>query len=219
MNNDIPFNQEKYLNEMLEIRHGLKNHKIPYRYPDAVSKLIISRTLIELKHLEITRDTLIQLTGYSLVSKSWLEPLADWIGNRKCLEIMAGNGILSYGLRDYGIDVVTTDDGSWEQFDIKVLQWCDIGKFDCCDAIKRYRERDIILCSWPPMNDSLFKALQTMRSVNPDMIMIYIGEPNGCTADYQFENTAEYLFDSTILEINKLYQSWGGLHDKIYLVK
>lgn len=48
-----------------------------------------------------------------------------------------------------------------------------------------------------------------MRSVNPDMIMIYIGEPNGCTADYQFENTAEYLFDSTILEINKLYQSWG----------
>lgn len=23
MNNDIPFNQEKYLNEMLEIRHGL----------------------------------------------------------------------------------------------------------------------------------------------------------------------------------------------------
>ena len=66
-----------------------------------------------------------------------------------------------------------------------------------------------MLCSWAPLDSALFKALQTMRSVNPDMIMIYIGEPNGCTADYQFENTAEYLFDSTILEINKLYQSLG----------
>ena len=219
MTNDISFDPERYLSEMLKIRDNLKKHRIPFRYPDCINRISTSKMLLELQHTEISRDTMIQLTGYSLVSKSWLEPLADWIGNRKCLEIMAGNGILSYGLRNHGIDVIATGDGSWEQFSIKELQWCDIGKLDCCSAIENYKDRAIVICSWPPMDDSLFRTLQIMRAANPDMFMIYIGESGGCTADYQFEEVAQCLSDPTILEINKLYQSWGGLHDKIYLIK
>lgn len=44
--------------------------------------------------------------GYVLFSKIWIEALSIWIGSRKCLEVMAETGALTYEHRKYGIDII-----------------------------------------------------------------------------------------------------------------
>ena len=54
------------------------------------------------------RQDYIQQGMFAFVSWKWVEPLAKWIGNRRCLEIMAGRGWWSHGLRQKGVDVIAT---------------------------------------------------------------------------------------------------------------
>ncbi|KAA9007339.1 hypothetical protein F4V43_02310 [Paenibacillus spiritus] len=49
---------------------------------------------------------------FAFVSWRWINPFVEWIDNRRCLEVMAGRGILSYALRQKGVDIITTDDFS-----------------------------------------------------------------------------------------------------------
>jgi hypothetical protein len=59
-----------------------------------------------------------------------------------------------------------------------------------------------------------------MREVNPNMVMIVIGEhEGGCTANYNFFNNINIINDKNIIKINKLYSCWNGIHDNIMLVK
>ena len=70
-------------------------------------------------------------------------PLADWIGKRKVIEVMSGCGALAKILIDNIIDIVPTDNmncqSEWQQV------WCNVEKFDCLDAIQKYKDRDLLI--------------------------------------------------------------------------
>lgn len=165
------------------------------------------------------RSRVIDLQGFAILSEDWINPLAEYIGNRKVLEIMGGYGSLAKCLSDRGVNIITTDNFSRTD---KERAWIDnIEELDCYSAVKKYgKDVDIILVCWPPMSNHLRTVLNMMRKINKDAIMIYIGEHwDGCTASNLLFTTAEEIHDKRIDKINRLYPSWGNVYDKIMLFK
>lgn len=170
--------------------------------------------------------------GYSVITVRNCRILADLIQRRSLLEIMCGLGSYTYTLRCLGVPVIATDDYSWIDDDPKFIDWKqkpwidDIERIDAVSAIKKYgKQVDFILMSWPPMNeDFAAQALETMRMVNPECRMIYVGEEKGgVTANDRFfdilsDVSGQY---SSINELWESYHSWvnQGFRDKQYIIK
>jgi hypothetical protein len=153
----------------------------------------------------------IRTESNALISKDWVKPLANWIGDRKCLEIMAGQGMLSKALQDEGVNIIATD-----KKNISTDAWTNVERLDCLKAIQKYgKDVDLIVCSWPPYDeDSAYKVLTLMREVNPQLMMIYIGEGcGGCCADNQFFETAEWIDDSSFYAAVENFSSLPSFGD------
>lgn len=164
------------------------------------------------------RDKYSKSFGFPLISEDWVKPLAKWIGDRPCLEIMAGTGYLSYALSKYGVNIKATDNFSWsDYFNNSVNVEC----LDCFEAIKKYGNRvDFIICSWPYMDDTAALCLELMFKINPKCRMIYIGEDfGGCTANDRFFNIADFQDIKGFNDAVMNYTRWDGIHDFIGLVK
>ena len=129
---------------------------------------------------------------------------------------MAGCGSLTYCLNRYGINIIATDDFSWPNH--KWECWTDVKNMDCHEAIKKYADREIVICSWPYMDDDAYNLLLELRKTN--RLMIYIGEDKwGCTADDNFFDTIEIIDDPEFKKASENYIHYSGLHDTLNLVK
>jgi len=90
---------------------------------------------------------------WAIVDKQWTKKLAKWIGDRKCLEVMAGAGWLSKALSSYGIDIIATDDFSWNTGEKQHKDMVPVHPIETLDAMRsvgKYGDRDILIVSWPP---------------------------------------------------------------------
>jgi len=196
----------------------LKQKQIPETYPEP--ELRDTLTFFPGISSLYARDKIIQNSCFCLLAKDWIEPLADWIGKRKCLEIMCGSGALSKSLQDCSIDIHATDNFSWKYSNNQL--WTIIENLDAVTAIEQYgKEVDIIICSWPPYQEpAAYNALLKMREINPNAVMIYIGEPpGGCTADDNFFEIAQYVQDESFDTAIRNFKSIWGIHDHPYLIK
>lgn len=169
---------------------------------------------------QLVRKLILPLMGYTMVTHEFCKALSTYLGNAKVLEIMAGNGILSYGLRQYGTNIIATDIAPW---DFPLKPWIpDIEPIDGIQAIQKYAHMvDYIIVSWPPMNAELthiILALKQIKDIN--LKIIYIGEDcGGCTADSAFWELVEPVRDNNFLNVVKSYHTWFGLHDTPYLLE
>lgn len=198
-----------------EIINNLEKKIIPNEYP---------KFMINSSEFMMLRGAIIERQGFALVSKKWVEPLAKWIGNKKCLEIMCGCGSISYALQQQGVNVIATDNFSWNGMDswnTKKNYWTDIENIDCIEAIRKYgKDIDVIILSWAYMDNYAYQSLIEMRKVNPGTVMLVIGEGvGGCTADDDFFETMEVIDNKEIDHIDAKYDTWSGLYDHIMLVK
>lgn len=180
----------------------------------------VSVNLLNSLKSRIVRQYAIKNMGFALVTKRFARDLAKYIGDNKCLEIMAGQGCLSKALKDEGVDIITTDNYSWSTHFNMSDTWTDVENIDCLDAIKKYgKDVSYIVCSWIPYNRSIgYEALKLMNDINPDCKMIVIGEDyGGCTADDSFfENLEEIHVNS---EFKNSFRSWQSIYDYVSIVK
>lgn len=166
------------------------------------------------------RDKYIKDFGFPLLSESWIRPLAHWIGDRPCLEVMAGKGVLSYYLRKNGVNIKATDNYTWKE-----QTWFKdnhiVENLDCVKSVYKYgKQVSFIICSWPYMDDNAYKTLLAMREVNPKCRMIYIGEWwGGCTASDEFFEIVKVEELKTFYDAVKNFSCWEGIHDDIHLLK
>lgn len=210
---------QSQLKEIENIFIQLDNHIIPKKYP----KHMINDINCALRYKTIDK------IGFSLVCKEWIKPLAEWIGNKRCLEVMAGCGSLSYALKEEEVNVVATDDFSWGEngrtnkcWNENKNYWTDIENLDAIESVNKYgKDIDIIFMSWAFMDDTAYRVLKTMREINPNCVIVYIGEGiGGCTADDEFyENIKEITDDEKFNIINLYYPRWCGIHDGLWLIK
>jgi len=189
------------------VRHG----QVPPRAPHGCSPFGHDFLPFEMSmagyHL---KDKLRQLGMFAVVDQYWTRQLADWIGTRKCLEIMAGWGWLSKALSEHGVDIIATDDYSWNNYET-IKQVHPIEKLEACAAIQEHPNAEVLLCSWPYMDNDFTTACKAWGSQRP---IIYIGEGyGGCTADDEFHDGFVELEPSVKIDI----LAWSGIHDHVQI--
>lgn len=150
---------------------------------------------------------------WAIVDKVWTKELANWVGNRKVLEIMAGAGWLARALSDYGVEVVATDDYSWDKENHKQMRRVyPVTKLHALEAIATIKA-DVLLVSWPPYgDDTVYRAMRLWGTRKP---IVYIGEPEGgCNApDLFFEEFKPIRHPVFPLVC------WDGIHDGVMIGK
>lgn len=210
--------------QIVYIENQIKNRIIPEEYP---AEMINNFSM----ECYARRREIIVNMGFALISYDWIKPLARWIGDKRCMEIMAGSGALTFALQQCNVDVFATDNFSWgEQIENSLKDnawnktnkmWCNVVSTDCIDAIKKYaKDLDIVICSWAWMDDTLYKSLLALREVNPNCILLYIGEHcGGCTANDDFFNLAVEIEDPTFEKAVENFHNWRFIHDKPVLYK
>ena len=201
-----------------------KNFEMLYSGKIPESYIGMSESIdIKLHEHFLNREKYIDSFGFVLVAKDWVKIISKLIGTRgtRCLEVMAGTGLLSKALIDCGVNMITTDNLSWEnehQYAWK-QHWCDIEQLDAVSSIKKYGKNvNYIIMSFPYMDETATYCLHTMRKVNPQCKLIFIGEGvGGCTASDSFFAQAKKIENEILSKANDKYCRFPYMHDKIYL--
>ena len=112
------------------------------------------------------------------------------------LEIGAGTGLWAKLLNLRGINIIATDIGESGEYYNYNKTFYPIDIINGVDAIKKYKDYNVLLICWPPMNSIAYDCLNKFTGNK----LIYIGEPKfGCTADDDFFELLDQewkLFDS-----------------------
>ncbi len=198
---------------LASVYSAIRHRRLPERYPEAVG---YGTNFCEAYHKAI-----VQSMGCALLAQSWLRPLAAYIGQRPCLEIMAGTGALAWALGQYGCRVLPTDNFSLR--DTFGRRWVKVRRMDALRAVKKYGKKvDFVLLSWPFIGPLPQQILAWLRQHNPSCRLIYLGEwRGGCNVDDAFCDFAQEDPEAAALvaQLRKHYQNWYALHDSIYILK
>lgn len=127
------------------------------------------------------RDACTHRGMWAIVDRQWTKHLADWIGERRCLEVMAGAGWLARALHDHGAAIRATDDYSWDARQHGQME--RVYPVDQCDAlaaVEWYGDADVLIVSWSPYeDDTIIHVCDAWGTTRP---IVSIGEEDGCNA-------------------------------------
>ncbi len=146
---------------------------------------------------------------WAIVTAGWTTALADWIGGRTAIEIMAGRGWLTRALSEHGVNIIATDDYSWDDTHDATEPVCKVEQMDAEEVALTHLDREVLICSWPHSTEPFQKICRLWLSEGKSVV--YIGEDNGgCCVREDFELRLERL------EIDM--PQWEGMHDCVYEV-
>lgn len=169
----------------------------------------------------ILKEKFNEIGMFCFVSWDWINPFAEWIGDRSCLEVMAGRGWITHGLQEKGVDIVATDDFSWHKTD-RFKKWnnlvADVEELDAIESVKKYgKYTDILIMAWAYMDDTAYRVIKELHKINPKAIVVFCGEGHGgCTANDNFFNSFEEIEDTVFYgSVAQKYKTWYGLYDQL----
>ena len=116
----------------------------------------------------------------------YIECLADEIkrlvGVGLVLEVAAGDGMLSFWLRKYGVNAKATDSGAWYD---KVKRRAPVEIIDAVSAIKKYKPK-MVIASWLPVSEPLdIQIFDACAEIQVPYIIL-IGETDGACGSLAF---------------------------------
>lgn len=168
--------------------------------------------------LAMFRQEIIQTFGiWHIPNQRWLVDLHHFINGRSVLEIMAGNALISAGLRQLQDEVTSTDNFDWRGQDILTPKpWTHVEQEDALKSVKR-RSFDVLILSWAPDTQNIdWQILTTLRNQGFTGDFIVIGEQNGVTNSPEFWQNA-ILSQPEIL--NQNHKPFDTIKDAVWLVK
>lgn len=219
---DHPVAQRK-INAALATYLGLAQRQLPNdplpTLSFSVHQLVNQPALMALETLLADfRQALITTYGiWHLPNNRWLDDLHDFVAGRPVLEIMAGNGVISHGLRARGDDVVATDNFVWSgQDNQRPDPWTTVIPCAADQALRNYPHA-VVIMSWAPDTDnSDLAVLQALRQARFAGDFIVIGEKMQATNSPAFWATAQLTVPPLL---NHHHHSFDNIHDQVYLVK
>jgi hypothetical protein len=204
---NLPPDLREYIDEVLA-------NKIPQRCPyiPRLERFLYDHT----RHLSLThfREAFVNKGLWVCIDQTWTKILAEWIGKRRTLEVMAGGGWIAKALQDHGVSIVATDqDAKWHNRHKELPTWPDLQvlKMGARKAVNSYTTAEVLVISWPPYtNTEIVRVMDAWGTTRP---VIYIGESvGGCTA-------CDTFFDHFEMEefIPELHlQQWPGINDYVF---
>lgn len=199
-----------------------KNDLLQIAYPEGFQPFI-SEILL--------RNDYVRDIGFALLLSDWVKPLSKYLKNKNTLEVMAGKGGLAKVLRDMDVkNYIATDDFSWVKSHEISTDWettfTEVIPLDAIKSIETYgKDIDHLIISWSPYADDIaYSCAKTLRRVNFDATIIYIGELEGgcCASDNFFDIVTEVeIKDKELIKAHENYSvnSWSGIHDTLILLK
>ncbi|KRK57474.1 hypothetical protein [Fructilactobacillus fructivorans] len=175
------------------------------------------------KQLRDFRDYLENQFGmWAYISSSFTYHLAQYLNGHPTLEVMAGNGYISKGLRDNHADVIATDSLEWKnENETGRHPVTNVEQLSALDAFHKYQDQiDYVIMSWSPdgvpIDDEL---LQAIRKAPRDIKLIVIGEKDGATDSKAFWQDVHLYDDEGIKNLNQHYSNFDLIQDHVYLAK
>lgn len=172
------------------------------------------------------RDWYINKCGFAVLTQEFVQACAEKFKDRHILEVMAGSGYFSYGLKKFGAkNVIATDTNEWAM-DAKRMRsnkfknwstpYMPIEQLDAVEAIKKYPDTDLVIMSWPPYTEhSGYEVAKACEERGLELL--YIGEDQGgCTADDDFFDLV-YQYETTLL-FRDYFRQFQGIHDTPWLI-
>ncbi|MCP4528658.1 MAG: hypothetical protein GY833_22490 [Aestuariibacter sp.] len=195
-----------------EFVYALEAGEVPDKYPLRTQHIMDRIDPLQF-HLSFTLKGILNGYGmWAIVDKEWTKVLADHIGKRHALEIMAGSGWLTKALRGHGVSMSSTDDQSWKH--VHQLAKGDgtveaITNLDALEAVHAFPHAEILIVSWPPYNETFI--VDVCDAWGSDRPIIFIGEGSGgCTACNEFFTH----YDGQRLDVDMPRHQ--GIHDYVY---
>lgn len=153
------------------------------------------------------KESCMALGHYVLLTPRLIKGLSRFLQGKRCLEIMSGTGMLAHHLNKNGIDVIPTDDKSW-QLDTKCPHHFPVHELSAIDAIKKFRHHtDVLLLCWPYMDNNAYQAIKEWGTKKPILVCLEMG---GCCADKDFQSA----FVGEVVDVG--HQQMAYVHDHFY---
>jgi len=163
---------------------------------------------------------------WAYISAPFLKDLADFTASAPVLEVMAGNGYISKGLRRLhpSQTVYTTDSKDWTHEANNQTGRQPVTAIEALDAVSAFNkyasEIKYVIMAWSPDKLTIdWDLLQAIRNSDYDVPLICIGEQYGATGSKQFWDQAEYQNDATIEKLNSHFRPFDLIHDQVYVVR
>lgn len=159
--------------------------------------------------------------GYwATITQDFIEQLTIAFPNQTFLELMAGNGYISKGLEDLGVESICTDDLSWASHDeTGNKRLTTVESLDALTALDKYGQKvDNVILAWSPDREIVdYEILQKVRQLSVNFLVI--GEKYGATNSKEFWDNAKLVDDSRVEQVNRVYSHYDLVHDQLYLVQ
>lgn len=140
---------------------------------------------------------------------------------KRYLEIMAGNGYISAGLRHLGQQVMATDTLEWVAENETGRQLVTkVTAMDALTAVQTYGQTvDYIIMSWSPDGVPIdWQVLQLIRRHCPQVPLLCIGEKNGCTGSTAFWQGAHYHHGQAVQRLNQHFVPFDLVQEQLFWV-
>lgn len=208
LSNELSITEIYQIHDSLkELISLLKNKEIPKTYNNFLQKL----TEKNYDSIEVNK-----YGGYTMLNEDWINDFAIWLKDKKVLEIGAGVGALAAELQKRDIDIIPIDNRSWDRFGWNSqdynFNWTEILIEDYFANASKYKDRDIIILSYPIQGEYSYNILQFIRQMNPNSKIIFIGPFRNDYVTDDFINSVEFIEDEAFQKISKKYKYWTG-HD------
>ncbi len=158
---------------------------------------------------------------WAYISAPFVQDISKYVKDKKVLEVMAGNGYISKGLKNLGTTVYPTDSLAWtseNQTGKKPV--IDVEPLDALAAIEKYQDTvDYVIMSWSPDEDPIDQQiLEAIRKADHKLQLIVIGEKDGATNTTDFWQMANYVEPDATKQLNRHHQPFDLINDQLYLI-
>lgn len=187
------------------------------RYTDALPKLD--------RLLRNYRDYLETTYGmWSYTNSLFVKQLSQLINGEPVLEVMAGNGYISKGLKNLNPQqtVITTDSQDWvKENETGKHAVTVIEPLDALSAFDKYNSKiKYVIMSWAPDKQTTdWDLLQKIRASKQDITLLVIGEQNGATNSSVFWHNVNIISNQQIERINAQFKSFDLIDEKLFACK
>lgn len=194
-----------------------RGDKLWNQYSEALPKLD--------KLLRSFRDYLEDTYGmWSYTNSSFTNALSKYLQGAPVLEVMAGNGYISKGLRNSNPHetIYTTDSQEWvKENETGKHPVTTVEKLSALDALNKYgHDVQYVIMSWAPdKGEQDWQLLQHIRSDYPELKLLIVGEKNGATNSPTFWKNAQLSQPQDLKEVNQYLKSFDLIDEQIYLAK
>ncbi|NVY95829.1 hypothetical protein HU830_01220 [Lactobacillus sp. DCY120] len=163
-----------------------------------------------------------ELGIWALLNQPMLTCWTQEFPHYRYLELMSGNGMLSWALRQKQQTVYATDNFSWAQTSKTGRKlWTSVQKQDALTAVlEKGQQVDVILLAWSPDREEIdWQLLQAIRQLQPRPQFWLIGEYRGVTNSQLFWDQAQLHYDRRIAQINRYYPSLDLIKDHLFVIR